>query len=150
MKSFTASALLLLLAAGTAAQENSNKTRVYINESQSWEIEGGIGGVQDGIGGGVRGGARPQTAEIIKTFKERCPSLTITSKQDRADYTVLLQHEGGKDLIRRDNKFAVFNKDGDALESGSTRSLGNAVKDACQAILNDLKSGAARPGTSDN
>jgi hypothetical protein len=150
MRSFTASALLLLLSAAVAAQENSNKTRVYINESQSWEIEGGIGGVQDGIGGGVRGGARPQTAEIIKTFNQRCPSLTITSKQDRADYTVLLQHEGGKDLIRRDNKFAVFNKDGDALVSGSTRSLGNAVKDACQAILNDLKSGSARPNTSDN
>lgn len=149
MRSFTASAMLLLLAAGVAAQDN-NKTRVYINESQSWEIEGGIGGVQDGIGGGVRGGARPQTAEIIKTFNQRCPSLTITSKQDRADYTVLLQHEGGKDLIRRDNKFAVFNKDGDALVSGSTRSLGNAVKDACQAILNDIKSGSARPNTSDN
>lgn len=145
MKSFNVSLLLLLLAAAVAAQE-SRKTRVYINDSQSWEIEGGFGGSSGGFGGGTRGGARPQTAEIIKTFNERCPSLTVTSKEDRADYTIILQHEGGKDLVRRDNKFAVFNKDGDALVSGSTRSLGNAVKNACQAILKDLP----KPNTTDN
>jgi hypothetical protein len=138
MKSFNVSLLLLLLAAAVAAQE-SRKTRVYINDSQSWEIEGGIGG-------GTRGGARPQTAEIIKTFNDRCPQLTVTNKEERADYTVILQHEGGKDLVRRDNKFAVFNKDGDALVSGSTRSLGNAVKNACQAILKDLP----KPNRTDN
>jgi hypothetical protein len=31
----------------------------------------------------------------------------------------------------------VFNKDGDAIVSNSTRSLGNAVKDACVAITAD-------------
>ena len=28
----------------------------------------------------------------------------------------------------------MFNRDGDTIYSGSTRSLGNAVKDACAAI----------------
>jgi hypothetical protein len=60
-------------------------------------------------------------------------------KHERADYVVTLQHEGGKDLVRKDNKFAVFNKDGDAIKSGSTRSLGNAVKNACDAIMKDLQ-----------
>ena len=32
---------------------------------------------------------------------------------------------------------AVFNAEGDAIRSGSTRSLGNAVKEACAAMVAD-------------
>ena len=147
MNLIRASLLLLLLAGSAQAQE---KTRVYINESQSWEMIGGIGGSNDGFGGSVRGGARPQTAEIIKTFNDRCPAFTITNKEDKANFTIVLQHEGGKDLVRRDNKFAVYNKDGDVIASGSTRSLGNAVKDACLAIDKDLQSNPPKTTTADN
>jgi len=113
----------------------SGKPRVYITDSQSWAVSGGFGGTNEGFGGGVQGGARPQTGEIIKTFGERCPQVIVNNKKERADYVVLLDHEGGKGIIRRDNKVAVVNKDGDVLYTGSTRSLGNAVKDACGAIL---------------
>ena len=82
----------------------------------------------------MKGGARPQTAEIIKTFNERCPEVTVTMNKDKADFIVLLDHEGGKGYARKDNKVAVFSKDGDAIFSKSTRELGNAVKDACEAI----------------
>lgn len=129
--------LLIVMAVVVPAQEGP-KIRVYISDSDSWEMTGGAGGTEDGFGGGIQGGARPQTAEIVKTFHERCPDLIVTSKQEKADYIILLQHEGGKDLVRRDNKFVVYNRDGDAIKSGSTRSLGNAVKNACQAIMTDL------------
>lgn len=129
-------ALTLTFAALGAAQD---KPRVFISDSQSWEVSGGVaGGGAAGVGGvagGGSGGARPQTAEIMKTFNDRCPGVIVTINRERADFVVLLEHEGGKDLIRRDNKVAVFNKDGDMILSGSTRSLGNAVKDACGAIL---------------
>lgn len=111
--------------------------RVFITDSKSWEISGGGGGTREGFGGGTRGGARPQTAEIIKTFSEQCPNVTVNNKQEKADYVVLLDHEGGKGVVRRDNKIAVFNWDGDSIISKSTRSLGNAVKDACDAITKD-------------
>ena len=39
-------------------------------------------------------------------------------------------------MCGRDNKVVVFIKDGDSIYSGSTRSLGNAVKDAWEAITN--------------
>lgn len=113
------------------------RARVYITDSKSWELAGGGGGSQDGFGTASGGGARPQTAEIIKTFGERCPEAVINNKQDRADYVVLLDHEGGKASFLRDNKVAVFNRDGDSIVSHSTRSLGNAVKDACTAIMAD-------------
>ena len=107
-------------------------------------MEGGGGGagIGDGIGafgGKFGGGARPQTAENIKTFHKRCGDCIVTMKEERANYVVILEHEGGKDLLRKDNKFVVFREDGDAIKSGSTRSLGNAVKEACRALMRDWK-----------
>jgi hypothetical protein len=144
MKLIRAGLLLSLLTGLAHAQ---GKTRIYINDSQSWEVSGRIGGSSEIFGGKTSGGARPQTAEIIKTFNERCPAFTVTNKEENADYTVVLQHEGGKKAIRRDNKFTVYNKDGDAIASGSTRTLGNAVKDACRAIDKDLQSSAPKTST---
>lgn len=127
--------LTIAISAIALAQE---KPRVFVTDSDSWETSGGFAGASSGGNGGVAGrssgGARPQTAEIMKTFSERCPGVVVTINRDRADYIVILEHEGGKELYRRDNKLAVFNKDGDMILSGSTRSLGNAVKDACAKI----------------
>ncbi|HZS04952.1 MAG TPA: hypothetical protein VFD58_08970 [Blastocatellia bacterium] len=64
--------------------------------------------------------------------------------REKADYIVLPEHEGGKSAIKKDNKFALFNRDGDAIRSGSTRSLGNAVKDACAALKKDWEKRQAR------
>jgi hypothetical protein len=137
MKFVSACSLTMILAAGIVLAQDTAKPRVFISDSQSWEMSGGGGGSSAGFGGASSGGARPQTAEIIKTFGERCPKVTVNNKQDKADYVVLLDHEGGKGLAKRDNKVAVFNKDGDSILSHSTRSLGNAVKDACEAISKD-------------
>jgi hypothetical protein len=144
--------VVLTVVAGTlaTAQENGavnpavEKPRVFVTDSQSWEIMGGGGGSSAGFGGAVKGGARPQTAEIIKTFGERCPQVTVNNQRERADYVALLDHEGGKGWGRRDNKVAVFNKDGDSIVSHSTVSLGNAVKDACEAIVKDWPISAAK------
>jgi hypothetical protein len=120
-----------------AAVPDDGKIRVFVTDSQSWEVRGGWGAANGSGGGEESGGARPQTAEIIKTFSERCPDVVVTNKQDMANYAVTLDHEGGKGLIRRDNKVAVFRKNGDSILSKSTRELGSAVKDACSAILAD-------------
>ena len=111
------------------------ETRVYITDSQSWEISGGFGTSRGSGGGAVGGGARPQTVEVIKTFGERCPEVTVTMNKTTADYVVLFDREGGKGFTRRRDKIAVFHNNGDVLFSGSTRNLGNSVKDACAAIL---------------
>jgi len=141
------SSVLALVLGSALAQEGANP-RVYISDSQSWQTSGGFGGSRDGIAGASSGGARPQTAEIIKTFNEKCPNCTVTGKKEKADYVVILEHEGGKDPFSRDNKFALFNKDGDVIKSGSTRSLGNAVKEACRIIMNDWRAPASQKETS--
>jgi hypothetical protein len=113
------------------------RPRVFITDSESWEIVGSAGGSGGTFASHTQGGARPQTAEIIKTFGERCQQVLVNNKQEKADYVVVLDHEGGKGYLRRLNKVAVFNKDGDAVVSRSTRSLGNSVQDACDAIVAD-------------
>jgi hypothetical protein len=126
-----------------ATAPSDGKVRVFVTDSQSWETRGGssAGGNKNGWGASsyVSGGARPQTAEIIKTMNERCPEITVTNNLGRADFVVTLDHEGGKGLLAHRNKVAVFNHDGDVIFSASTRELGNSVKDACQAMLKSQK-----------
>jgi hypothetical protein len=120
------------------AAADSEKARVFITDSQSWEIAGYGGGTAGGGGSTTHGGARPQTAEIIKTFGERCPQVMANNLQQKADYIVLLDHEGGKSFVRHKNKVAVFARvSGDSVVSKSTVSLGGSVQDACEAIIKD-------------
>jgi len=124
-------------------EPSDGKVRVFVTDSQSWETRGSsaAGGNSNGWGAtsSFSGGARPQTAEIIKTLNQRCPELTVTNVLGKADFVIVLDHEGGKGLLRHRNKVAVFNHNGDDIFSDSTRELGNAVKDACEAMTKAKK-----------
>ncbi len=100
--------LLLIPAVAQTFTSDAQKARVFITDSQSWQMSGNSGGTSDAHGGHFSGGARPQTAEIIKTFGDRCSSVVVNNKQDKADYVVVLDHEGGKSILAHDNKVAVF------------------------------------------
>ncbi len=95
-----------------ATPPSDGKVRVLVTDSQSWESRG---------------------------LNQRCPELTVTNNLAKADFVLTLDHEGGKGLLAHRNKIAVFNRDGDDIYSNSTRELGNAVKDACKAMLNSHK-----------
>jgi hypothetical protein len=136
-------AILAILTLGVSLAFTQEGPRIYVSDSQSWEMSGGGGGTSSGFGGGVRGGARPQTAEVIKTLGEKCPMVRVNNIRDKADYVVLFDHEGGKGWARKDNKIAVFNKNGDSIISKSTVSLGGAVEEACKAIAQDWEKNAA-------
>lgn len=125
-------------AAPIPAPNEADKPRVFITDSQSWSMAGASGGGGGAYGGSFAGGARPQTAEIVKTFGERCPQVITNNQQGRADYVVVLDHEGGKGVLRHKNKVAVFNRvNGDSVVSKSTLSLGGSVQTACEAINTD-------------
>jgi hypothetical protein len=109
------------------------RARVFLLASETWQVSGNRYW--------LRGGERPQAAELAKSFAQLCPSVTVTLNRDQADYIVEFDHEGGKGYLRRDNKLAVFRKSGDLLAAFSTRTLGGAVRDACRTIERD---GASR------
>jgi hypothetical protein len=120
----------------TIATPTIEKPRVFITDSESWEMRGSVGGANGTFAGHSQGGARPQTAEIIKTFGERCPDVMVNNKQELADYVVVLDHEGGKGYLRHRNKVAVFEHiSGDVVVSHSTLSLGGSVEEACKGIV---------------
>jgi hypothetical protein len=136
---------LIFTASAAAQARQDNRPRVFIEETDSWEIE------SDGIwsstdkkgrttisGGGTKGGAKPRTAETMKRFSEQCREVVVTLYKEKADFIVLLEHEGGKDLFNKDNKLAVFNRDGDLVESGSFSRPKKAVEIACGAIQNEF------------
>ncbi len=126
---------LLVAQTSPPATPSIEKPRVFVTDSQSWETRGGGGGTAGSWGGSNTGGARPQTAEIIKTFGERCPQVVVNNKAEKADYIVTLDHEGGKSVFAHKNKVAVFDAvSGDSIVSHSTLSLGGSVQDACEAI----------------
>lgn len=75
---FSVAGCILVLSA-THFCRRDRKARVFITDSRSWEMSGYSGG-GPGAGAAVsHGGARPQTAEIIKTLGERCPTWWPTT-----------------------------------------------------------------------
>jgi hypothetical protein len=134
MKSVVLLFIAMVFASAQVPPPSDGKVRVYVADSQSWEVTGWWSYSKKTGSGYERGGARPQTAEIIKTFNERCPEVTVTNNKDRANFAVVLDHEGGKGWLQHKNKVAVFNRAGDVIFSASTLSLGNSVKGACDAI----------------
>jgi len=122
----------------------ADHARVFITDSQSWEVGSHSGGGGGAFASEGHGGARPQTAEIIKTFGERCPDVVTNNIQSKVDYIVLLDHEGGKSILSHKNKVAVFARiSGDSVVSKSTLSLGGSVQTACEAIRADWAKNAA-------
>ena len=141
----------MVQAPAAPAPSDRQHARVYVTDSQSWSIvgwsashgsistnaNGQVSGSSSGYGF-TTGGARPQTAEIIKTLGQRCPEVIVTNAPERADYAILLDHEGGKGLLRHKDKVAVFNKSSDSIFSASTLSLGGSVEAACLAIRKNI------------
>jgi hypothetical protein len=81
-------------------------------------------------------GGDADTAEVIKLFRERCPTVAVNMRLDKADYMVLARDDGSG-RGRKGRKIVVSNPDGDVLFAKSYRTFGSAVKDACKAITAD-------------
>jgi hypothetical protein len=130
--------------ASPSPEAGPDSPRIYVTDSNSWSVRGSAGGSNGVFGASSSGGAQPQTAEIIKTFGQRCPQVVVNNRPDVANYVVELDHEGGKGVLAHKDKIAVFvQKTGDSIFSKSTLSVGGSVQDACAAILDHWASHSA-------
>src|SRR6202167_6522723 len=69
---------------------------------------------------------RDQTIELTKDFQKDCTQVRVTTLQEKADYTITLNHiEHG---FARDNQFLVSNKEGDVLYTKEGGSIDKNVK----------------------
>jgi hypothetical protein len=80
-------------------------------------------------------------ANAIRIFNDRCPSAQITTAKDKANYFVQLPPTS---FQQNKNVVVVTNEAGDVVHSGATLNLGNAVKDACTAIMNDFSTNSKK------
>jgi len=95
--------------------------------------------VADSRGNFDKSTIHPQNPEVVKTLSERCSAVDVTAKQENADFVIVVDHDRSMHLGRKRNKVALFDRDGNLIFSSSTRALGNAVKDSCQAIVHASK-----------
>jgi hypothetical protein len=80
---------------------------------------------------------RDQTIELTKDFRKDCDQVRVTTLQEKADYTITLNHiEHG---FARDNQFLVSDKEGDVLYTKEGGSIDKNVKYACGVIQKDWK-----------
>jgi hypothetical protein len=126
----------LLVIALSALAAPAQKPRVFITESGAAQASGdaAVGNAKGSLA--FTGGESPQSVEVMKAFLRYCPAVTVTANREKADYLVRLDHEAINPTTPfvHGNKVAVFDKNEDLLDSNSTRTLGNVVKDACAAM----------------
>jgi hypothetical protein len=83
---------------------------------------------------------RDQSMEMARDFKDVCPIVQVTINEQKADFTVRLNHiEQG--IIIRDNQIEVYNKDGDLISGNEGGSIMYGVKDACILITTEWAAG---------
>ncbi len=63
-----------------------------------------------------------------------CAGIGVTIFRDKADYMLLLEHDGGKIFFERDSKVALFDDDGELIHAESRMTVKAALKGACLVI----------------
>ena len=126
-----------LLAVVVLSASAAEKPRVFVTESAPLQVSG----KEDGTSLSISGGTSPQSIEVMKQLRLRCPGVVVTADRDKADFTIRLDHEppSPTTLFVHGNKLAVFNKNEDLIFGDSTRLLRTAVDKACAAILGRAK-----------
>jgi len=76
------------------------------------------------------------TADILKGLQKKCPNVSITNDVTKSDYTLeaIKKTDFNKGTESDSFDLTLFDRDGKAVYSTSTRLIGNAMKDVCHAI----------------
>jgi PEGA domain len=134
---------VLVIAALTGLALGQDKPRVFVQGkgSQNLTASGsGGGGTHWGSWGGRSSlDSHDEAMEVTKDLQKDCSGVIVTLNQSNADYTVMLNRESkhNRGLLRTNSQVQVATRLGDILGTNSTRTVGNASKDACKLILSD-------------
>ena len=118
----------------------AEKVRVFIDGQGTVNATTHSGG---GYSGGIFGHRTDATVdmhnesiELAKDMREQCPEITVTLKEDAADYVVKLNRESKakRGLFDKNTQVLVANKQGDVIWTKDVRQVRSAAKDACSAI----------------
>jgi hypothetical protein len=130
--------MFLMLVSTIALAQTATHPRVYVEAMHSHVYVNGVDHavprLEDAYG-------HNQTMELAKTFFQRCPEVTLTTREDKADFRVTLNwtprtrfFDLGK-VFHKPDQVLVVNGDGDILYSGVARSVGGNTNDVCKVIM---------------
>lgn len=128
--------VVALLLCSSCFAADLTQTRVFISDRDGWEASGGFVANQDSAAGSMKAGIRRQNTEQVKTFNHECPTVTITSSPDKADFVVIWDTKtwGQTSWSGHQNEFTVYSKTGDLVKSGAAHKQTNAARDICKAV----------------
>ena len=136
--------VLFVIAIAVSANAQ-DKPRVFVQGKGSENVSsnGAAGGDHHWAAWGSKStiDSHDESMEVTKNFQKDCSDVTVTINQSNADYTIMLNRESkqNRGLLRTNSQVQVANRDGDILGTSSTRTVGNAAKDACELILADWR-----------
>ena len=138
----TVPAILLFLAFLLPAMAQ-DKPRVFVQGkgSENLATNGSAGGGRHWASWGSKStlDSHDEGMEVTKDLQKNCAGVVVTLNQANADYTVMLNRESkqNRGLLRTNSQLQVANRIGDIIGTNSTRTVGNAAKDACALIMSD-------------
>ena len=142
-------AILLFLAFLLPAMAQ-DKPRVFVQGkgSENLATNGSAGGGRHWASWGSKStlDSHDEGMEVTKDLQKNCAGVVVTLNQANADYTVMLNRESkqNRGLLRSNSQLQVANRIGDIIGTNSTRTVGNAAKDACALIMSDWQAHGRR------
>ena len=140
------SVLLLVVGIALCAANAQDKPRVFVQGkgSENVSTNGAAGGGHHWATWGSKStiDAHDESMEVTKDLQKNCSGVIVTINQANADYIVMMNRESkqNRGLLRSNSQVEVANKAGDILTTSATHTVGNAAKDACNAIMADWQS----------
>ena len=132
MKTFCWAVVLYLGAASTLLLAADKKPAVFVANRNSAQFT--ASGDTTQVSG--EGSGNSISAATIKDLNQTCPEAVVTLNRNSADYVLIVGDTHGFPM-ERDKQAVVATADGKVVFSTAARLLGNAVKDACGAIVKD-------------
>jgi len=137
---------------------SQDKPKVFVEGHGTTNVHGESGGGGLFGGSGLWGGStvnattdsHNESMEMFKDLAGNCPQVALTMSQVAADYSVLLNRESKAKtgVFIKNSQLLVANKAGNVISTGRARSVSNASKDACAAILADWQNHGRTPPVS--
>lgn len=121
-----------LLIASTLLAAADKKPTIYVADRNSAQITSSGDTTQ--VSG--EGSGNSMTTATIKDLNQSCPRAEVTLNRKAADYVLMVGDTHGLPL-EKDQQAVLARANGNVIYSGSARLLGNAVKDACGAMMKD-------------
>ncbi len=117
---------------------SQDKTRIYITDRPSWEIEAGQGDEGSVLSRSALG-QEPLINKSMTLFHERkeCRTFGLVLNLEKADYTFIF--DGRTQWAQQNINVVVLQMKGEeVIYAGEARRHSNVLKDACNAVKKSL------------